>query len=176
MKQNIMIISYDYNLSKVVAKELAGVFSMRFFDQMELFSFDNMPRTLDEILETMKIDYIYKKLKNIIKGELDYTDAVFVADISLADNCYELFHQIKLNNFVIMLKKDIDAEIVDLSLNDYDSKAEKIFFSTTKNQLEKRENYIAENLADIIIDTSGQSKNTITQNIVDKIKNYYSVN
>ena len=35
MKQNLLVISYDYDLSKRLAERLADVFSMRVFDQIE---------------------------------------------------------------------------------------------------------------------------------------------
>ena len=86
MKQNLLVVSYDYELSKQIAIKLADVFSMRFFDQKELFEFDHMPMSFREIYSLNGADYVKKKMKSIIGMELDFDNAVFVADISFADN------------------------------------------------------------------------------------------
>ena len=35
MKQNILVVSYDYDYSKQIASKLAGLFSMHLFDELE---------------------------------------------------------------------------------------------------------------------------------------------
>ena len=47
MKQNLLVTSYDYDVSKRLAEKLADVFSMRTLDVISLFEFDNMPNTFD---------------------------------------------------------------------------------------------------------------------------------
>ena len=119
MKQNLLVVSYDYDLSKDLARKLAEVFSMRFFDQKELFEFDHLPRTFAESLALNGKDYILKKFRSIVKMELDFDDAVFVADISFADNCTDLFYKINLSNFVVLLQKRIEEEIDELKQKKY---------------------------------------------------------
>lgn len=176
MKQNMLVVSYDYDLSKNLAKKLAEVFSMRFFDQKELFEFDHMPRTFSETLSLNGRDYVLKKMRSIVKMELDFDDAVFVADISLADNCYDLYYKIKLSNFVIFLHKDTKTELNEIQRKTYLTKEEKVFYEMNEELLKAREESISCDCADINIDISKLSENEIIDKIVDKIKSYYSVN
>ena len=72
MKQNLLITGYDYDLSNRLAKRLADIFSMRVFDQTELFEFDHMPLSFSEVFKTNGIEYVKKKMKSIhckVKGE-----------------------------------------------------------------------------------------------------------
>lgn len=176
MKQNILIVCYDYDISKAVAKQLANLFSMRLFDQKELFEFDHMPRTFSEVYDSYGKDYILKKMKSIVKMELDFDDAIFVADISFADNCFDMFYKIKLSNFVVLLKKDNETEVRELNNKKYETKEEKEYYSLDANTLKKREFAISYDLADVVIDIENMTNEQIASEIVDKIKNYYSVN
>ena len=101
MKQNLLILSYDYTLSKRLSAKFADNFSMRVFDQRELFEFDHLPRSFSEVLLERGREYVFKKFKSIIKMEFDFENTVFVADYSLADYAYDIFHNIKLANFTI---------------------------------------------------------------------------
>lgn len=175
MKQNILIVSYDYDISKAVAKKLADIFSMRLFDQKELFEFDHMPRTFSEIYQLNGKEYISKKMKSIVKMELDFDDAIFVADMSFADNCFEMFYKIKLSNFVVLLKKDAKQEANELEKKSYISKEDKEFFNADENTLKKREMAISFDLADATVNIENLPVDEIVSEIVDKIKKYYSV-
>ena len=176
MKQNLLVVSYDYELSKQIAIKLADVFSMRFFDQKELFEFDHMPMSFREIYSLNGADYVKKKMKSIIGMELDFDNAVFVADISFADNCFELFYKIKLSNFVIFLHKTPSVEMQELTAKKYASPEEYEFFCPSENQLKKRELSVANDCADVRIDITSLEEDEIVDKIVDKIKEYYSVN
>lgn len=176
MKQNILVVSYDYDYSKQIASKLAGLFSMHLFDELELFEFDHMPRSYEEIFETLGKEYIYKKLRSIVKSEVEFDDAVFVADISFADYSEDLFYKLKLSNFVVLLTKPIELEMEELKNKVYKTKAEKELFSTNRKTLEIREDKIIKNLADIIVDADNLTDEQIIEEIVDKIKSYYNVN
>ena len=166
MKRNLLVSSYDYELSKQVAKALAEGFSMRFFDQKELFEFDHIPRKLGEVADEFGLDYVQKELRAIVKGELEFDDVVMVTDISFADNCVDLFYKIKLSNFVVFMYKGIQDEMKELSNKKLAFDAEKTLVCPSQDKLEIRENAIKLELADIIIDVSDK---TINQ-IVDEIK------
>ena len=176
MKQNLLVVSYDYEKSKGLAKKLAESFSMRFFDQRELFEFDHMPRTFSEVFALNGKDYVLKNMRSIVKMELDFDDAVFVADISFADNCYDLFYKIKLSNFVVFLKKDRSEEYAEILAKTYKTEEEKSFYEMSEGLLKLREETIFNDCADITVDIGGLSDEQIIDEIVDKIKNYYSVN
>ena len=176
MKQNLLLTSYDYDVSKRLASELAESFSMRVLNQIELFEFDNMPNTFKDVLEKNGIEYVKKEMNSIIKMELDFDDTVFVANINFADTMKDMFYKIKLSNFVILLKKDIEQEIKELEDKIFETEEEKKFFVSNRVELEKREYVLTQDCADIVVDITNLSDEEIIENIVDKIKNYYSVN
>lgn len=176
MKQNMLVLSYDYELSKRIAEKLSDAFSMRVLDSIDLFEFDHIPFSFKEILEKNGIEYVMKKMKSIIKMELDFDDAVFVANINMADECYDLFYKIKLSNFVMLLKKNINDEVFELKKKIYKTDAEKLFFASDMADLKTREELIETDLADAVVEIDGLSDDEIVEKIIDKIKNYYSVN
>ena len=176
MKQNLLVLSYDYELSKRLAENLASAFSMRVLDSIELFEFDHIPFSFGEILEKNGIEYVMKKMKSIFKMELDFDDAVFVANINMADNCFDLFYKIKLSNFVILLKKDAKTESLELEKKGFKTEIEKEFFVSSETDLKLREEVIEKNCADAVVDITNLSDDEIVDKIIDKIKNYYSVN
>ena len=108
--------------------------------------------------------------------ELDFDDAVFVANINMADECYDLFYKIKLSNFVMLLKKNINDEVFELKKKIYKTDAEKLFFASDMADLKTREELIETDLADAVVEIDGLSDDEIVEKIIDKIKNYYSVN
>lgn len=176
MKQNILIIGYDYNVSKQLAEELADVFGMRTLDMISLFEFDNIPNTFEDVLKISGKTYVEKELRSILKMELDFDNVVFVSWLKTLDGLEDLIYKVKLSNFVILIKKDIESELTELENKEYSSENIKDFFKLTKTDIVKHENMIEKNCADIVIDISNLTNAEIIQKIIDKIKNYYSVN
>ncbi len=176
MKQNMLITSYDYDVSKRLAEKLAEVFSMRTLDMISLFEFDHMPNTFSEIYKINGKDYIEKEFRSILKMELDFDNVVFVANMGFADKHEDLFYKIKLSNFVILLKKDIESEVIELQNKQFDTNEQKEFFLADRETLVSQEHIIEKECADIVVDISNLTDEEIIENIIDKIKNYYSVN
>ena len=176
MKQNLLVISYDYDLSKQLAEKLSETFSMRVFDQIALFEFDHSPRTLGNVFAEHGRDYVNKKFRSLLKMELDFDDAVFVCDLSIADHSEDLFFKINLSNFVIFLHKNVDIEIEQINNKTYKSAEERNFFVCTKEELLAREQKISEYCADVNIDITGIDEDKILEVIISEIKGYYSVN
>ena len=176
MKQNLLVVSYDYHLSRQVANCLADVFSMRVCDQKELFEFDHIPLTFSEVYQINGADFINKEMKGTVKMATEFENVIFVADISMADDCSDLFFKLGQNNFIVMLQKDIEQEMKELSEKEYDSWEAGEFFKTTKELLMAREEVLSESCADSVIDISGLDIQQITSKVVDKIEEYYSVN
>lgn len=176
MKQNMLVTSYDYDVSKRLAEKLADVFSMRTLDMISLFEFDHMPNTFSEIYKINGKDYIEKEFRSILKMELDFDNVVFVANLGFADKLEDLFYKIKLSNFVILLKKDVESEVIELQNKQFDTKEQKDFFSANRETLLNQEHIIEKECADIVVDISNLTDEEIIKNIIDKIKNYYSVN
>lgn len=176
MKQNMLVTSYDYDVSKRLAEKLAEVFSMRTLDMISLFEFDHSPNTFSEIYKINGKDYIEKEFRSILKMELDFDNVVFVANLGFADKLQDLFYKIKLSNFVILLKKDVESEIEEIKNKQFETKELKDFYLVEKEQLISQEHIIEKECADIVVDISNLTDDEIIDNIIDKIKNYYSVN
>lgn len=175
MKQNIMVVSYNYELSKNIAHKLAETFNMRAFDQIELFEFDNLPRTFDEVLKIKGSEYVLKELRSIVKMELDFDNVSFAADISLAETSEDIFYRMKLSNFVIFMFKPLEIEMAELGKIKYISEDTKNFFKTSAEVLEQREKIINEKCADISINVDGLEEDKIIELIEKLIETYYSV-
>lgn len=175
MKQNILVVSYDYELSKAVAKKLAEEFSMRVFDQIELFEFDHAPKSLSGVLLELGEEYVMKEFRSIVKMELDFDGSVFVADLSIADNCFDLFYRIKLNNFSVFLYKDREQELKELKSKKFPTKQMKEFFDIDKESLERCEGLIQRECADISVSADNLSVDEIAKLVISKIQEYYSI-
>ena len=176
MKQNLLVTSYDYDVSKRLAEKLAEVFSMRTLDVVSMFEFDNMPNTFDEVLKINGKDYIEKQFRSILEMELDFDNVVFVSNIGFADKHRDLFNRIKLSNFVVLLKKDMDSEIFEIENKQFKTDEQKKFFRVGRENLFNQEKTIERECADIVIDISNLNDDEIVERIIEKIKNYYSVN
>lgn len=175
MKQNILIVGYNYELSKRIAEKLAIPFSMRVFDQLELFAFDHMPRSFGDVCKANGPEYIKKKLKSILKMELGFEDTIFVADLVMADDCSDLFHKIKLSNFVVFIHKKAEIELEELKKKKYPSQEETEFFAYNENVLKTREEVIKKDCADISVDIENLSEDEIIEKIITGIENFYKV-
>lgn len=175
MKQNLLIISYDYDLSKRLANRLAESFSMRVFDQIELFEFDHLPRKLSDIISSQGMEYVLKKMRSLLKMELDFDDAVFVCNLATADSSEDLFFKVNLSNFVVFLHKEPNIELRELLKKHYSSRNEREFFVPNRAKLIEREKKVAEFCADVNLNITNLSDDEIEEKIVEKIKEYYSV-
>lgn len=176
MKQNMMIVSYDYDVSKRIGEKLADAFSMRTLDMISLFEFDNYPNTFNEVLKINGKVYIEKAFRSILKMELDFDNVVFVANMGFADKHEDLFYKVKLSNFVILLKKDIETEIDEIENKKFETIEQKEFFYVDRQSLLDQETILQNGLVDIVIDISNLTDDEIVEKIIDKIKIYYSVN
>ena len=174
MKDNLMILSYDYSLSKRLSAKFADNFSMRVFDQKELFEFDHLPRSFSEVLLEKGREYVMKKLRSILKMELDFENAVFVADYSLADYAYDIFHNIKLSNFVVYLHKNTSDELSEIHSKEYPSIAEEEFYKVDEFRLKEREDAITKNLADVVLDITNLSDDEIVDGVFALMQKFYA--
>lgn len=174
MKENILIVSYDQVLSRQIADKLAEFFSMRVFSAIELFEFDNIPRTLDEMIAIRGIDYVKDELAGIIKFSTDYQNVVFVSDLSMHETCRQFMSKIIASYIVVILKDDIEKEVSYLENKQF-GEYEKELYLYNRQELEIAENSISE-LADVVVGVHGRPANEIVGEIVSAIKTIYNVN
>ena len=176
MKQNLLVTSYDYDISKRLAKKLAEVFSMRMLDEIELFEFDHLPFSFLDVVHKNGILYAQKEMVSIMKNEIDFDDVVFASNIGFAETCVDIFYKIKLSNFVVLLEKNLAREIQELEAKSFGSELEKKYFFGGEKVLCQRKKVIKSEVADIVVQIEDKTDEEIIDEIVDKIKNYYSVN
>lgn len=174
MKQNLLIVSFDYDLTRKISAKLADEFSMRIFDQRELFEFDHIPRTFSDVIKLNGKDYVLRKYRSILKMELDFDNALFVADNSFAENCFDLFYKIKLSNFVVFIYKDIKKEVEEIERKKYKNKYCEDFYKCDEMTLAKREYLIKNDCADICIDIESLNEDEIAEKVKNEMLKFYS--
>ena len=77
---------------------------------------------------------------------------------------------------MILLKKDIESELIELKNKHFATKEQQDFFTADRETLLKQEHIIEKECADIVVDITNLEDDEIIEKIIDKIKNYYSVN
>ena len=83
MRKNILVVCYNYALSRRVASVIAERLDMRCFDMYEMFKFNNAPNTLEDVLAINGKEFVDKKMRGVLKTELDFLGVVFVADFKV---------------------------------------------------------------------------------------------
>ena len=151
MKNNLFFVASEQRVAKVIAAKVAEFFAMRLFDSIEMFEFDHAPRKIDEVIDEFGIDYVKKEMKSIAKMQLDFDEAVFVADIRFLDALEDLYVRIQTKNLVVFL-------------NDKHSKL---------NQNIKL-NFLSD-CCDIAVDVSDLSDEIAFSNVVSEIKAFYNI-
>ena len=169
MKQNLMILCYDYELSKSVANILSDYFSMRVLDETEMFDFDFSPRTLNEILELYGEEFVLKKFRKIASSHYDYEGIIFISHLKIINLCREKFEIFNEKTFTIFLEIDKDKKY-----EIYKTNSASLFFKDTKN-FELEEEFLKNNLADVSIDAYNKSVEEISSIVINSIKKYYNI-
>lgn len=171
MRKNIIVICYDYALSRRIACILAERFDMRFFDMYDMFAFDNAPYTLTDVLKINGEDYADKEMRGILKNELDFSGVVFVVDTKIISKNADLFEQLKENNVIIFLKNDFKREFAEREHIAFKSPEEKKYFTLPIDELVLVEQFISDNLADIVLDIDNLTYSEIKDNVIKNLEN-----
>ena len=151
MKNNLFFVASEQRVARVVASKVAVFFDMRLFDSVEMFEFDHSPRKIDEVACEFGEEYVKKEMKSIAKMQLDFDDALFVADIKYLDSLKDLHCSIQQKNLVIFLNnKNINLD-----------KLAKIEF--------------LRDCCDLAIDVTNLSDEQCFENVVNEIKAFYKI-
>lgn len=169
MRKNLIVISFDYALARRTAEILSDKFDRRFFDMFDMFTFDNSPNTLTDVLRMNGEDYVNKEMSGILKNELDFSGVVFLLDPQIAWLNDELLNEIRENNVVIFLKRDFKDEYAHREKIAYKSEEEREYFTYKLDKLHEIHEFIEHELADISIDVDSLSYREIKDNILKKI-------
>lgn len=154
MKNNLFFVANDYNNAKFVASSVAEFFDMRLFDSVEMFEFDHTPRKIEDVLNDFGYEYVNKKMKSIVKMQLDFDDSVFVGDLTFLEGWRCLFDDIKSKNLVIFLNDKTKSNITT------QAKQKKIEFLGS--------------CCDLAIEISGLKLKDAVEKIVTEIKSFFN--
>lgn len=175
MRKNILIVCYNYALSRRVASILAERFDMRSFDMYDMFKFHNMPNTLEDILNLNGIEFVNKKMRGILKDELDFLGVVFVVDTKVLITNSDLFEKLKENNIVLFLKNDFKTEFAQRENLSFMTDVEKEYFSLKLDELSETEQILEKTFADIVVEIGDLSYHEIIEKILKGIDNFIKV-
>lgn len=153
MKTKLFFVADNYNTAKLLASKVAKFFDMRIFDSVEMFEFDHSPRKIDEVLKELGENYVKKEMKSIIRMQLDFNEAVFVADLKYINQMASFLEEIKSQNLIIYV-----------NINNKLTENEKF------NKIE-----LLTDVCDIAINAIDLSEDDLFNEVVLHIKNYYHI-
>lgn len=174
MVQNIAIVGLYRKLAYDVAKELAAVLDMHFFDCVELFEFDNIPRDFS----TMLREFGEKHYRQKERGMLEYVSGFEETIINLESGMSALkenFKTVKKNCLLIYLHQPLGMVTKRLEKQKYKSSEEQKFFCISREKAEKRIKSLKEN-CNIMVNASHGSAEKIAQNVMTAMRQFYGIN
>lgn len=165
MKQNLVILCYDYNLSKLISKSLSEYFLMRVLDETELFDFDYSPRSIEDLISMFGLDFVMEKFCKIAGSHCDYENIIFISHLKIMNNCAKKFDKFKENSLIILIESDFqDLENIDNPI-----------FILNENEFNQVQDNLQNSLADICIENVDLSFDELNKTIIEEIKNYYRI-
>jgi len=143
---------------------------MRLFDMLEMFLFDNAPYRLTDVINMSGEEYATKKMRSVIKTELDLTGAVFAAEPKMLGLNQDLFEKLKENNFILFLKRDYKNDYIFRENMAFKSQVDKVFFRLEIDELTENALNIESNLADMVIDIDGLGYDQIKEKVIKTLE------
>lgn len=175
MVQNIAIVSFKSGQAYNVAKVLAGQLDMSFLDTVELFEFDNAPRTQSDMVREFGISIYKKKIRSTVKYASFFENTVINVDISALYST-NILDIVKRNCLIIYLNNGTKRVYNFLKKQQYKTKELKKLYKLSLEQVEKRNRQIREK-ADITINVSSAHDHDlkIASDVIRHIKEFYGV-
>lgn len=174
MIKNIAIIGFKREQAYEVAKLLAEQFDMSLLDTVELFEFDNAPRTQSSMIEEFGMRVYRKKFRSTVKYSSFFENTVINVDPSVAYS-NGIFEILKKNCLLIYLNNGTKRIYNYLNKQQYKTKQLKQLYKLSLADVEKRAKRMHDN-ADITIYATGASEFKISSEIIRHIKEFYGVN
>lgn len=172
MKENLMVVCFDYALSRRISKSLADFLDMRLFDMLEMFVFNNAPHRLTDVIKINGKEYAVKKMRSVLKTELDCSGSVFVAEPKMLGLNQDLFERMKECNLVLFLKRDYKTEYSIRERMLFRSEEDKDFFKLEIDEMTENGMTIENNLADIVIDINNLGFEKIKDKLIETLKDF----
>ncbi len=172
MKENMMVICYDYGLSRKISSSLADFLEMRLFDMFEMFVFNNAPYKLTDVIKINGFEYANKEMRGVLKTELDLSGVVFAAEPKMLGLNQDLFEKLKECNLILFLKRNYRNDFLFRENMAFKSQVDKDFFKLEIDELTENANNIENNLADIVIDIDGLNYDQIKEKVLKTLESF----
>ena len=173
MVQNIAIVGLNRSQAYEVGKLLAEELDMHFFDCLELFEFDNIPRTFPMMLEEFGEKYYRQKEKGMLKYAAGFNECIINLECGVAESKSKL-ETVKSNCLLIYLHAPASKIKKKIEKVKYATKYEKKFFDVSLEKVNARIKALKEE-ADIVVPAIQGSALKLCSEILRKIKAYYNV-
>ena len=171
MVSNIVIVSLNREISRQVGEILAEELEMHFLDTIELFEFDNIPRSLSDILKENGEKYFREKEKSLTGYASGFENTV----INIESGCCLVAKNIKKlkeNCLVIYLHFPPNTIKKYLDKKNYETEELKKFYNITLKKIERRAEILSDK-ADIRISASNKSFLKLSSEVLRAINAYY---
>ena len=167
-----MVICYDYALARRIAGNLAEFLDMRYFDMIDMFNFNNAPYSLIDILKINGSKYVDKKMRSVLKTELDFSGVVFVVEPKVLAKNQDLFQELKTCNLVLFLKRDFKDDFVVREITHFKTDEEKEYFNLQLDELSESGLIFQNSLADIVVDIDNLNYEQIKEKVKQELENF----
>ena len=171
MVSNIVILGVNRSHSRQVAEMLSERLQMYFVDTIDLFEFDNIPRSFSIILKEQGERYFREKEKSLNKYVSGFENTVIHAESGsvLKSKNIQAFKKkclvIYLHSPLMVVKKGLEKKA-------YESTELKRFFNISQSRL-KRRIELLKKAADIVVPSAGKSPLRVTSEVLRAIDKYY---
>ena len=171
MITNIVIASIDRKESREVAEIVAEQLGMHVLDTIELFEFDNIPRSLGQILEEQGEQYFRKKEKSLSGYVSEFENTV----ISVESGCVlepTNIEKLKTSAIIVYLNKSQKAIKEILKTQNYANKYLAKFYNISLDKIRNRVN-LWKNSSDIVINTNNKSSLKVGAEVIRAMEEYF---
>ena len=171
MVNNIMILGINRKVSRQVSEMLAEQLQMHFLDIIELFEFDNIPRSLSDVLGLKGERYYREKEVGLNKYVSSFENTVIHGESGAVLKSKNI-KNVKNNCLVVYIHFPAAQVKKFLSVQDYKTKQLKKFFNVSLDRIKRRVELLKKN-ADISITGTGKSSFKITSEILRAMDSYF---
>lgn len=171
MVSNIVVLGINRDMTRQVAEILSEQLEMHFLDTIELFEFDNIPRSFSDILKTQGERYFREKEKSLTGYVSSFDNTVIHAESGSVIKSKNIK---KFKEHCLIIYIHYPASMIKKILGEkkYDTVELKKFFNISIDRVQRRIGLLKKQ-SDIVVTGSGKSSLKITSEILRSIDNYY---
>lgn len=171
MISNIVILGINRNVSKQVAEILSEQLQMHYLDTIELFEFDNIPRTFADILAQKGERYFRKKEKGLNNYVAGFDNTVIHAESGSVIK-KKTIDELKTNCIIVYLHFPLSNVRNYLKNQKYKTPELKRFFCINEKRLKRRIDLLKQR-CNIKINAQGKSPLRLTSEILRSFEEYF---